>query len=292
MTLLLTGASGQLGSYLLRELRSRGVDFVAWSGTRCGEHLASLLQPVDLSHPDQVAAAFRQAGPSLVVHAGAMASVADCLHDPARARRVNTEGSRLLAELTDNAGARLVFVSTDLVFDGERGGYSEEDTPAPLSIYGRSKLAAEQAVLEIPRHAVVRCSLLFGPSLTERHSFLDQQLVALRERKPFALFADEWRTPLSLLTAARTLLTVAESDFAGLLHLGGPERLSRLDMGRRLARFLGMDGSIFGTAMRDGVSGNEPRPRDVSLDSTRWRGLFPNLPWHSWEESLRELGVR
>src|SRR6516225_4949734 len=125
MTLLLTGASGQLGSYMLRELKRGGRDFVAWSGSRNGQHLGVPLLPVDLSDADQVTVAFRQARPSVVVHAAALASVADCLRDPDRARRINVEGSALLAELADKAGARLLCVSTDMVFDGERGGYRE-----------------------------------------------------------------------------------------------------------------------------------------------------------------------
>src|SRR5690348_11824270 len=114
MRILVTGASGQLGGYLLRELRRRGADAAAWAGTRGGRLFGYDLRPVDLTDADAVAAAFGEARPAAVLHAAALANVADCYRDPARARRVNAEGTARLAELAGRAGARLVSVSTDL----------------------------------------------------------------------------------------------------------------------------------------------------------------------------------
>jgi dTDP-4-dehydrorhamnose reductase len=287
MRLLLTGASGQLGAYLLRELAAAGMKVTAWSGARRGELFGVPLQPVDLADSDAIAVAFRQARPEAILHAAAVASVAECHRDPERARRVNVGGTAALAELSAAASARLVLVSTDLVFDGERAPYREADLPAPLSVYGRSKADAETAALAEPRAAVARVSLLFGRALTGRPSFFDQQADALRGGRPVTLFADEWRTPLHLATAARALVALARADFSGVLHVGGPERLSRLEMGRRLARFLGADPGVIVPALRADAPAPEPRPRDVSLGSSLWRRLFPALPWPGWEEALR-----
>jgi dTDP-4-dehydrorhamnose reductase len=285
---LLTGASGQLGAYLLREFLAADVEVTAWSGSRRGELFGVPLQPVDLSDADAVADAFRQGRPGAILHAAAVASIAECHRDPKRARRVNVDGTATLAELAAKAGARLVLVSTDLVFDGESPLYYEGDRPGPLSVYGRSKADAEEAAsLAAPRAAVARVSLLYGRTLTGRPSFFDQQADALRAGRPVTLFADEWRTPLHLATAARALAALARSDFTGVLHVGGPERLSRLEMGQRLARFLGADASVIVSTRRADAPAAEPRPRDVSLDSSLWRRLFPALPWPGWEEALR-----
>jgi dTDP-4-dehydrorhamnose reductase len=287
MRFLVTGASGQVGGYLLRELSTAGAPVTAWSGSRRGELFGIPLQPIDLGDTDAVVAAFRQSRPDAVIHAGAWARVADCHRVPDRASRVNTAGSGILAGLSAGAGARLLLVSTDLVFDGERAPYREEDPPSPLSVYGRTKAAAESAVLAAPRAAVVRVSLMFGPTLVDRPSFFDEQAAALRAGRPVTLFADEWRTPLHLATAARALIGLARSDFTGLLHVGGPERLSRLEMGQRLARSLGVSEASIVACRRADAPVAEPRPRDVSLDSSRWRGLFPGEQWPTWEEALR-----
>jgi dTDP-4-dehydrorhamnose reductase len=274
--ILVTGASGQLGGYLLRELRTRGETVVAWSGSRSGDLFGVPLRPVELTDAAAVTDAFREARPDVVIHAAALARVSDCYRDPDRAHRVNAEGTATLASLAAAAGARLVLVSTDLVFDGERGNYREEDAPTPTSAYGRSKVAAEQAALAYPGHAVARVSLLFGPSLVGRPSFFDEQTSALREGRPVTLFRDEWRTPLQLNTAARALVELAFSDYSGLLHVGGPERLSRLEMGQRLAEALGVDGSSIVSSTRAEHAAPEPRPKDTSLDSSRWRRQFPS----------------
>lgn len=322
MRILVTGASGQLGSYLLRELSKSTHSVVAWSGTATGSLFGTHFRPVPLDHWDAVASAFREARPDAIIHAAAIGSIAACHADPARATRVNTLASGQLAQLCADSGSRLLYVSTDLVFDGEHAPYNETISPHPLSQYGRSKAAAEQVVL---RHGaqVVRVSLLFGPTLTGKPTFFDQQWTALRDRKSLLLFEDEWRTPLSMATAARELCALVESEFlpregrphpvpsqdqpsleceplpdtmptaesGSILHLGGPERMSRLEMGRRLAESLGADASLLVASRRDAVAAPEPRPRDTSLDSTLWRTHFPDHPWPTWNDAVAELGI-
>jgi dTDP-4-dehydrorhamnose reductase len=289
MRLLLTGASGQLGGYLLQELQTAGADVVAWSGTRQGRLFGTTFRPIDLTIPDHVAAAFREAKPSLVVHSAAITTVAACYRDPRRANQVNVNATALLTELAAEAGVRFVFPSTDLVFDGDKGSYCEVDAPSPLSVYGRSKLEAEKPVLAYSRGVVARLSLLYGPTLVGQSAFFDDQVAALQSGRPVTLFEDEWRTPLDLETAAQGILAIAESAFAGLIHLGGPERLSRLEMGNRLAAYLGCDPQVIVPAKRDQLQTAEPRPSDVSLDSSLWRKLFPNQPWRTWHEAMPRL---
>jgi dTDP-4-dehydrorhamnose reductase len=277
MRILVTGASGQVGSYLLRTLRQEGLAATAWSGSRTGELFGFRLTPVDLADTDRLVAAFRAARPDVILHTAACSTIAQCVQSPDPTWRVNVNATRNLIELAAESGARFVLLSTDLVFDGERGWYREEDELLPVSTYGRTKVAAEQAVRAYQGGVVLRLSLLYGPALSGRASFFDQQVAALQQRQPCPLFEDEWRTPLDLDTAARGILAVARSDYQGILHLGGPERLSRLEMGHHLATLLGSDPAVFVPVTRASAPSPEPRPRDVSLDTTRWRGL-PGFP--------------
>ncbi|HTK74050.1 MAG TPA: SDR family oxidoreductase, partial [Gemmataceae bacterium] len=239
MRWLVTGASGQLGGYLLRHLRNRGEEVVAWSGTARGEVCGVSLQVVDLTDTASMPVPFHDARPEAVIHAAAMARVDECYRDPKRARRVNVDATARLAELAAEAGVRFAYVSTDLVFDGERAPYRETDPPQPLSAYGHTKADGETAALAAPRSVVARVSLLFGPTLTGRPGFFDGLIASLREGGPVTMFADEWRTPLAMPAAAAALVEIARSDFAGIVHVGGPDRLSRLEMGQCIADHLG-----------------------------------------------------
>jgi dTDP-4-dehydrorhamnose reductase len=134
---------------------------------------------------------------------------------------------------------------------------------------------------------VARLSLLYGPSLIGRPYFFDEQVCCLREGRPVTLFHDEWRTPLHLGIAAKSLLDILDSSYEGILHVGGPERLSRLEMGLRLAKFLEVSKPAINKVSRESIMG-EPRPRDTSLDCSLWRKLFPGVPWPTFEESLVE----
>lgn len=288
---LVTGATGQLGAYLVRELQQRGHDVVAWSGSSTGSMNGVDVRPVDLSQVDRVQMAFQEAAPTHVIHTAAMAAVGDCARDPAWADAINHRGTALLAGLAAVAQARFLFVSTDLVFDGESPPYQEIDPPTPLSVYGRTKAAAEKAVLEFPHQIVVRVSLLFGPSRNGRVSFFDGLVAALRAGQPIRLFHDEWRMPIGLATAATALIEIAKSEVTGILHVAGPERMSRLEMGERLAAYLQADPGVIESVNRATAAG-EPRPRDTSLDSSRWRKLFSNAPWPVFETALAEMGLQ
>jgi len=292
--ILVTGASGQLGSYLLRALRARHLSATAWSRRPNLELFGYRCHPVDLCETDQVVTAFRAARPDVVIHAAAISGVGACYRDPTVARRTNTTATRLLAELAQRQPARLVYVSTDLVFNGKGQWYRETDCPEPLSVYGQTKAAAERDVVHHPRHLVLRISLLFGPSLNGQPSFFQQQMDALRQGAACRLFEDEWRTPLALNVAAQGLITAAASEVEGILHLGGRERMSRLEMGQRLARVLGADERLCHPTKREDITTAEPRPRDTSLNCQQWDDTFGDVERPDFESSLRslELGER
>ncbi|MBI84807.1 MAG: hypothetical protein CMJ81_16565 [Planctomycetaceae bacterium] len=289
--ILITGSGGHLGSCLLQTCQQLGMPTVAWSHRTSEVFCGVTLRPVELLEKDLVAEAFREAEPEIVVHTAAASTIAACHADPTRAKQVNVEVSSHLTELAEAANAKMVILSTDLVFDGERGQYHEQDVVGPLSHYGGTKVMAEQVVKQYPNHVVIRLSLLYALGEGSESTFLDRQIEALRQRQPCNLFVDEWRTPLWTPDAAQAVLDIACSDYQGTIHLGGPERLSRFEWGCRIAATLCFNPEDISPVSRASVPAAEPRPRDVSLDSSLWREHFPGGVWHTCEEALAGINM-
>jgi dTDP-4-dehydrorhamnose reductase len=166
----------------------------------------------------------------------------------------NVRGAHNVALAAHRAGARLIHLSTDLVFDGEHGApYSEEDEPRPVMEYGQQKLEAEQLVRRVhPQALIVRTSLLTGPP--------DGAQEALARRDDVTFFTDEIRSPLPVRDLAAGLLELADrDDVTGVLHVAGPEAVSRAELARRLR----------GAPVRTGPGPRSGRARNVALDSAR-----------------------
>lgn len=286
MRVLLTGASGQLGAYLIDHLRAAGHDLIAWSGRATGHRGDVALTPVDLADDAATGRALDAADPGVILHAAAISTAEGVRRDPERARAVNVEATARLAGWCTRRGRRLVFTSTDMVFDGTKSWWREDDPADPLLAYGRTKRAAEVAVLACPGALVARLPLMYGPTRCGRPGFFDRSLDALRRGEPQAFFADEYRTPLHLAAAAGILTRLIESDAVGLIHLAGAERVSRLDLMRRAAAALGLDPGLVRANRRADAPLAEPRPADLSLDTTRLAALLPGLHRPTIEAAL------
>jgi dTDP-4-dehydrorhamnose reductase len=213
----------------------------------------------------------------VIIHTAAISAADEVRKNPVRARDVNVEGTRRLARWCLEKNRRLVYTSTDLVFDGTRSWYREDDEPRPILAYGRAKAEAEPAVLDVPGGLVVRLSLLYGPSRAGRDSFFDRAVSGLLAGRPQVFFEDEFRTPLPYRTAAQSLVRLAETQVQGIVHVAGRERVSRFELMTRVARSLGIDPALVRANRMEDVILAESRPADVSLDTSRLDALLPDL---------------
>ena len=177
---------------------------------------------------------FQQDRPQLVIHCAAITSTADAQANPDLARRVNVDVTRFLAELA--AGVQFIFFSTDLVFDGRKGDYIETDPVNPLHLYGETKAAAEALVLKNPAHTVIRTSINGGISRGGNRGFNEQLRRSVQTAQGMKLFTDEFRSPLPAAETARAIWELADQSAAGLFHVAGADKLSRLQIGRLLLR--------------------------------------------------------
>ena len=188
------------------------------------------------------------------------------VEDGSDARSTNVDGSRNVAVAARAVSARLVHVSTDLVFDGRsERPYTEQDEPRPVVPYGESKLEAERAVADaFPEALVVRPSLFYGGAVPTRHELLAIETARGRARAVF--FTDELRSPTPVPDLARALLELSRREQAGVLHLAGPAPLDRYALARAIVRAAGGDPD----AIRSGLASElaPERPRYVVLDSS------------------------
>lgn len=270
--LLITGAGGFLGWNLCRAAASSQPVRAVYR-THPPPGLPGV-QPVqaDLSRRSGVEAVFRGIRPRGVIHAAAMASPERCERHPDASREINVGASVAIARRCARQDVPMVYVSTDLVFDGG-GPYAESDPARPLSVYGRHKAEAEEKVLNAwPAAAVCRLPLLFGFSRSAPGGVLAWMLPALRKGKRLRLFTDEIRTPVDAESAADGLLAALHWP-AGVYHLGGEKALSRWELGRLLAQILAIPTPNLEAVRIGDVFEAAPRPADVSLSSEKARTL-------------------
>lgn len=243
MRILITGASGLLGLNLALEAAAQHEVY----GT-AKDHLihtdAIKVLHYDLLAPGAVERLLDQTQPEWVIHCAAQANVDVCEANPVLARQLNTELPAELANHVARGGARLVHISTDAVFDGQRGGYTEEDEPNPLGVYARTKLDGERAVAQANPDAIIARVNLFGWSITGRRSLGEFFVTNLSAGRHVMGFTDIIFCPLLANHLAQILIKMLESDLSGLYHVVSRECLSKHEFGLRVAEKFGLDGSL------------------------------------------------
>jgi dTDP-4-dehydrorhamnose reductase len=264
--LLITGVSGFLGWHLARLAQT------TWQveGTY-HRHPLDLpevrLHRIDLTDTDTLVPWLDRLAPDAVIHTAALAQPNRCEQQPEVSYAINVEATRTLADYCGQRRIPLVFTSTDQVFDGQGAPYDETSTPQPINRYGDHKLAAEQLIQGLhPQAAICRLPLLYGPPTPTAECFLQGFIRTLAAGQPLRLFIDEFRTPAYVEDVAMGLLMALEKA-SGLLHLGGPERLSRYDFGLKMAAVFQLDAGLIVLSRQADVVMPAARPADVSTHS-------------------------
>jgi dTDP-4-dehydrorhamnose reductase len=262
MRLLLTGGSGYLGTGLLKRApRTWEISATFLTHSPSSEN-ASVFR-LDLQDVGAVDRLVVGIGPDVVIHTAAL------MHGDAMLS-TNVDGSRHIARAAARAHARLIHLSSDVIFDGEHAPYTEESPPDPISAYGRSKAQAEAAVLaEHADPVIVRTSLIYG-----LHPLDPRTAQALNGEMP-RLFTDEYRCPVLLDDLADALIELATLDYTGVLNVAGSQRLSRYEFGLKLAQALRVKPRFSPalsqpvTVVQAGQPVPDRRPRDCTLDTSR-----------------------
>jgi len=291
LRILITGGSGFLGSVLGKILSAKHEVHSA----RLNAEAPPWGLPVqfDIQDAELVARAFARVRPNCVVHTAALTKPDYCETRPEETRAVNVTGTRNIVEGCKTVGAKLIHISTDLVFDGKEGNYCEDDPARGINEYSRSKIAAEQIVLsDSPDAVILRLSVLYGPRYSTHPCFLDEILARWRRGQAMAFFTDQYRNPTFAPQVADAVEQIlAQPQVRGLFHLGGADRLSRYEFALIVGAMVGAPGELIGRASMFDHPGPAARPQDCSLDSEnigRKLGVIPIGCAEGLSEMLRE----
>lgn len=282
--LLVTGGRGFVaGSVIAQSVNTREVHALS----RGGGDLPCTVHQVDLVDADAVGKVLAALQPDAVIHTAAIANIDYCQAHPDEARAVNTEATRIVAQACAAVGAKLVHCSTDTIYDGARGSYTEEDAPGPVNVYAETKVAAEEAAMEAGGDWVIgRVSVVYGlPLIGAGNSFLARVIAAMEAGETYGAPSDEIRTPIDVITLGQALLELAGNDYTGYLQLGGNDRLNRYEMVCRIARSLGFPEELVEAKIIADLALRAARPVDVSLDNSRARSVL-NTPFCGLEEGI------
>ena len=267
--ILVTGASGLLGATFVMTAQQRQKHLV---GT-FHEHPVHLpgvkTVRVNLTDPEIAGWLLQYFKPEWVVHCAGLTNVDWCEDNPEQTWQVNAEASRHLARACNRLGASLVYLSTDSVFTGIRGHYSEEESPGPVNVYGRSKLAGEQAVQSELEHSLIIRTNIYGWNQSAKLSLAEWILSHLESGQSVPGFFDVVFTPILVNDLSEILLDMMDRKLSGLYHVASSESSSKYEFALQLADVFGMEKQLIEPVSVAAAALRAPRPRNTSLATAK-----------------------
>lgn len=274
---LVTGASGFLGANTGLWLDGRA-HRIGLARSAVPAAAFDEVHAVDLLDRPSIAALVRSSRPDVIVHCAALASHEACSADPRLAQQVNVDATRAIAEAAHEVGASLVYISTDSVFSGARGGYRESDEPEPFSVYGMTKLGGEVAVGESAADALIVRTNFFGWSPSGTRSILEFFVDALRCGRAVPGYTDFEVTSIY----ARHLVGIIErlvlSEHRGVVHVASVDKQSKYAFGQLVASGFSLPGALITPVSAPLDDPSASRARDLSLNTSRLTGWLGTPP--------------
>jgi dTDP-4-dehydrorhamnose reductase len=290
MRVLVTGATGLLGSHICAALQPSevvvGVDRHPWWGDR-----PLRVEEVDLTDAEAAARLIDSVRPDVIFHCAALVNVDACEQSPQQAFAENAEMPGRLAAAA-GSGSLFVYVTTDGIFPGTFPLADESTPPAPRTVYGASKLRGEETVAAAtPNHLIVRTNF-FGWSSGRKQTFAEWLYGSLATQQPITLFDDFYFTPLYVVDCVDVLLRLVDANVRGVFHLAGGERVSKYEFGMEMARQAAFPTDHVRRGSLDDAHLAAPRPKDMSLDTSRVASVL-GAPLPGYREAIaRFLGDR
>lgn len=293
MRILITGSNGLLGQKIVRQALKKGIVFLATSKgeNRNPDCASGNYQSLDICDATDIEEVFAIFQPSHIIHTAAITNVDACELNPKECELVNVTATRYLFEATQKINAHLQLLSTDFIFDGDKGNYKETDAPNPLSVYAKSKVDGETILLnsDYKNHSIVRTIIVYGiGNNLSRTNIICWAKEALSKGQPMNIIDDQFRAPTWADDLAWACLRVCELNQTGVYHISGPETLSIYSIVERVAKYYGL--STESLTKTDSSTLNQPakRPPRTGFDLTKSRNELGYNP-KTIEETLKYI---
>ena len=291
--ILITGSNGLLGQKLVKHLTKNNIPFIATSKgkNRNPDCMDASYSTMDICSVEDIKSVFDLFIPTHVIHTAAMTNVDECEEFPLECEKLNVEATQLLFEAAQKIGAHFQLLSTDFVFDGLKGNYSERDVPNPLSVYARSKVSAENLVLtsSYPKFSIVRTIILYGKANNlSRSNIVCWAKEALSKGQPMTIIDDQFRAPTWADDLAWACIRICSLNKTGLYHISGPETMSIYDLVLRIAKLYSFSTQFL--TKTDSLSLNQKakRPPKTGFDLQKAQSELSYKP-KTLEETLKDI---
>ena len=295
MKIAITGTNGFLGQHLARLLLKEGHQIVAIAKgndrTLCSESTHYKYYEVDITDRVELLTVVEKERPDAFVHSAAITQPDECELNQEICEKVNVLGTINSVFAAEQYCKHFIFISTDFVFDGEKGNYSEEDSIKPISFYGQSKSAGEKLVRDSKMPwAIIRTCLVYGNALTgTRNNIISWVKQSLEQNKPIKVVSDQVRTPTYVEDLAKGILLIIEKKADGIYHISGKDVLTPFEMAIRTADYFGLDKQLIEKVDASIFVQPAKRPPKTGFDISKARKELGYEPM-GFEEGLRKMG--
>ncbi|MFA5008046.1 MAG: SDR family oxidoreductase [Candidatus Omnitrophota bacterium] len=284
--ILITGGSGLLGSNIAKIAVSKFNVFATYNSHKVNIEKVNFLQ-ADLINKENISR-IKKIKPDFIINCAALTNLDYCQEHPAEAYKYNVTLSINIAEAARDMGAYLIHISTDNVFNGQKGNYKEEDTTGPVNVYGETKLEAEKKVLSFcPQACIVRTNI-YGWNKLKKLSLAEWMLGELRNSREFPAFKDAYFSPILVNHLIGILFELEEKKYSGILHVAASESCSKLDFAYAIAEVFNISKNLIKPVNISEAKLKALRPKNLSLDVSRAEEILNHrLP--DVREGLKEM---
>lgn len=269
--ILVTGGNGLVGANLINYINRLNRDYEIISAYFTLATTFDFAKNIKIDINDTFdLETIRNISPDIIVHCAALTEISYCEANPQKAQLVNIQGSKNIALISKQCNSKLVYISTDSVFDGTDGGYSEKDLPNPLHVYGKTKLEGEKECLTNNADSLVVRTNLFGKNIyPNKKSFVEAIIYNLQKKEPYYAFIDCYFNPLYVNTLCKYILKLVENDSKGIFHVVGSEVLSKYDFAMKICTTFGFEKNLIKKSSILSLPDFIKRPKNTSLSNKK-----------------------